>query len=78
MTPLIAFVFALLKAIPKAESIFTQALSVYSAWKTQQNLNDESAKNTRNAALVADAVASAAGGVREPAEQPPAASDSRG
>ena len=57
MASVVAALLALIKALPAAERLFAQLLAVYSAWKTEQNLADENAKNARNAALVAAALA---------------------
>jgi hypothetical protein len=59
MASVVAAILAIIKAIPAAESLFAQLLAAYSAWKTEQNLADESAKNARNAALIAEALARA-------------------
>ena len=83
MASVVAVILAIIKAMPAAESIFAQLLTAYSAWKTEQNLADESAKNARNAALIAAAVARrpradvVVDGVFEPAT-PPAPGDRRG
>jgi predicted transport protein len=50
-----AFLLALIKGLPAAETLFANLLSVYVAWKTEQNLADERTKNARNALLVARA-----------------------
>jgi hypothetical protein len=55
MASVVAVILALIKAMPAAESLFAQLITAYSAWKTEQNLADESAKNARNAALIAAA-----------------------
>jgi hypothetical protein len=83
MASVVAALLALIKALPAAESLFAQLLAAYSAWKTEQNLADEFAKNARNAALIADAVARrpraapVVDGVFEPAPAP-APGDRRG
>jgi predicted transport protein len=63
-----AFLLALIKGLPAAESLLTQLLSLYVAWKTEQNIADEHAKNARNALLVARASV----GVRDLCETCPA------
>ena len=50
-----AIILALIKAIPAAEAIFQSVLTAYATWKREQNLNDENAKNARNAQLIAAA-----------------------
>jgi hypothetical protein len=77
-----AILLAIIKAIPAAEALFSQVLSAYSAWKIEQNLADESAKNARNAALIAAAArrpraGDVVDGVFEPAPTP-APGDRRG
>jgi len=59
MASVVAVILAIIKAMPAAESLFAQLLTAYSAWKTEQNLADESGKNARNAALIAEALARA-------------------
>jgi hypothetical protein len=59
MASVVAVILAIIKAMPAAESLFAQLLTAYSAYKTEQNLADESAKNARNAALIAEALARA-------------------
>jgi hypothetical protein len=83
MASAVAALLAIIKAIPAAEALFAQLLAAYSAWKTEHNLADESAKNARNAALIAAAVARrpraapVVDGVFEPAPAP-APRDRRG
>jgi hypothetical protein len=83
MASVVAVILAIIKAMPAAEGLFAQLLTAYSAWKTEQNLADESAKNARNAALIAAAVARrprpapVVDGVFEPAPAP-APGDRRG
>jgi len=82
MASVVAVILAIIKAMPAAESLFAQLLAAYSAWKTEQNLADESAKNARNAALIAAAARRpradvVVDGVFEPAS-PPAPGDRRG
>jgi hypothetical protein len=43
-----AIILSIAKAIPAAERVLEQVIHLYSAWKTQQNLTDEKAKNARN------------------------------
>jgi hypothetical protein len=50
-----AFLLALIKGLPAVERIFNATVSAYVAWKTEQNIADERAKNARNALLVARA-----------------------
>jgi len=52
-----AILLALIKALPAAEALFSQLLTSYSAWKRDQNLNDENSKNARNEGLIAAALA---------------------
>lgn len=76
MASAVAALLAIIKALPAAESLFAQLLAAYVAWKTEQNLADETAKNARNDALVAAAVARRSrpgvvvDGVFEPAPTP--------
>ena len=78
-----AILLAIIKALPAAESFFSQLIDAYTAWKTEQNLADEKSKNARNAALIAAAVARRprAGVVVDgvfDAAPPPAPGDRRG
>ena len=70
MASVAAFLLVLIKALPAAESLFSQLLAGYSAWKTEQNHADENSKNARNAALIAAALAA-----RPPAPPDPLGSD---
>jgi hypothetical protein len=55
MGSVVAALLAIIKALPAAESLFSQLLDAYTTWKIEQNLADETTKNARNAALIAAA-----------------------
>lgn len=47
-----ALILAIIKAAPSLERLFSDVVALWSAWKLQQNADDENAKNARNAAAV--------------------------
>ena len=52
MATLAASIIAVAKAAPAVERLLAQVVALYVAWKEQQNLNDEKAKDARNNAAV--------------------------
>lgn len=56
MSPFIALIIALAKAAPAVERFLAGLMDAYTAYKLEQNAQDENAKNARDDALIDAAV----------------------